>query len=37
MDDGFHHRDDEAAASGRASTKGGVMSDDHDHTIAGAA
>jgi hypothetical protein len=37
MDDGFHHRDDEAAASGRLSMKGGVMSDDHDHTIAGAA
>jgi hypothetical protein len=37
MDDGFHHRDDEAAASGRASMKGDVMSDDRDHTIAGAA
>jgi hypothetical protein len=37
MDDGFHHRDDEAAGSGRASMKGGVMIDNRDHTIAGAA
>jgi hypothetical protein len=37
MDGGFHRHDDEAAASGRASMKGDVMSDDHDHTIAGAA